>query len=217
MRICFSLLSLTLPVVTDKLGRKYRWSSSVEFTSKLSILILPCISSMEWPLKSAVRLNDKSLFLYLVVRFRSFGRKCCTTALRLKSGVCCEVTNFPLISIFPLGSLRANRPLNPPRVYCPSRLMLWYSYCLYSNEAMFPFMYDSGLLFLYLNPFSSTSKQVFPKVFSWFNRIPRFNSLLEIFPEYERKPVRVSVCMVTLPLIVPAFEVKLPFVVSCCK
>ena len=74
-RICISFSPLaTRPAVMVKLSKEYPWFSGA-FNTRLSKRIRPFTSSMELPVKSALRLKEISESTYLPDKFNLFGRK----------------------------------------------------------------------------------------------------------------------------------------------
>ena len=145
MRNSFS--PLTCPAVIVRLSRKHPPSSGA-FNCRLSNEMRPFMSSMDLPVKSAVRSSEILAFSYLSDRWRSWGRRFFTDAFRLKSGIVLATLKLPSIWTEPFASSMDKRPLKPPSLYTPSNMIFSYWYWLYSKEDMIPLMYDSGYRFL---------------------------------------------------------------------
>ena len=93
---------------------------------KLSMSILPIIWSIEPPLKFAFTFTENVASSYLGVRFSSCGRKLLTEAEKSKVGTFSVRLISPLIAIVAFSSFNAALPLNPPRLYSPSRVIFSY-------------------------------------------------------------------------------------------
>src|SRR5574344_2348120 len=145
-----NVISLAFPLwfaFTDMLSTKYEPSFGA-FSVRLSTEIVPSISSIVFPTKLALTLNEKSESAYLSVRLSLFGEKFFTFAIILKTGVLFSKLNPPSTFILQLLSSILNFPLKPPSLKLPSTDIFEYLYPLYSNEFTLPAMYDSGNLFL---------------------------------------------------------------------